>query len=359
MSKRLKTVLLTQRIVTTLLVTAATALSANPLRAQGRPKTDVVTLKNGDRITGEIKSLEAGKLALKTDWMGTVDIEWDNIERVQSPFRYTVVLSSGVRLVGSLGSGEETQTLAVARIARDDEDATIIAYRRVVEIEPLEETLWQRLKGSVDLGFSFAQASTATQWDLNAQVNHRTAKHLATTSLTSTLQDQEGATRNTRNTLTLGYEWFLGDRWYAIGLSQFQQSESQGLELRGLFGGGIGRHVYQSVKTDLSIIGGADFTREKYTGEDFITTTEVIAGLQYETYRFDSPKMEITGHFFSFPNLTTFGRIRLQAEGKVRFEIIKDLYFSVNVYESYDSDPPIKDVAKNDFSISTSLGLTF
>ena len=359
MHNRLETILLTQRIVTTLLVTAATALWVNPLQAQGRPKTDVVILKNGDRITGEIKSLQAGRLALKTDWMGTLDIEWDNIERVKSSFRYTVELRSGMRVIGSLDSGEEIQTLAVARIAREGEDATTVAYRRVVEITPLEETFWQRMKGSADLGFSFAQGNQSTQWSLDARTDYRTDKYLATATFSSLLQDQEGGTRTTRNQLTLGYQWFLGDRWYAIGIGQFQQNESQGLDLRGLLGGGIGRHVYRSTKTDLAILGGLDISREKYTGEEFVNSGEAIAGLTYETFRFESPKTEIVAHVFTFPNLSTLGRVRLLAEGRVRFEVIKDLYFSVNLYNIYDSDPPIEDVAKNDFSISTSLGWTF
>ena len=360
MPKRLKAIFLPQKIVISLLVTAATALWANPLQAQARPKTDVVILKNGDRITGEIKGLDLGILTLKTDWMGTVEIEWDNIERVKSSFRYTVELRSGVRVVGSLDSGEEIQTLTVARIVREGEDATTIAYRRVVEITPLEETFWQRLNGSTDLGFSFAQGNQSTQWILNAEARYRTDRYSGTASFSSLLQDQEGGTRVTRNQLMFVYQWFLGDRWFATGLNQFQQNESQGLDLRGLFGGGIGRHLYRSTKTDLALIGGVDFTRERYTGEDsFVTASEAIAGLSYQTFRYESPKAEVIAHFFTFPNLTTLGRIRLLAEGRVRFEIIKDFYFSVNVYNIYDSDPPVEDVAKNDFSIATSLGWTF
>ena len=46
----------------------------------GRDKTDVVILKNGDHVSGEIKSLERGKLSLSTDSMGTVKIEWEDVE---------------------------------------------------------------------------------------------------------------------------------------------------------------------------------------------------------------------------------------------------------------------------------------
>jgi hypothetical protein len=47
-------------------------------------KTDVVELLNGDRVTCEIQKLSRGKLTVKTDGIGTISIEWDDVERVTS-----------------------------------------------------------------------------------------------------------------------------------------------------------------------------------------------------------------------------------------------------------------------------------
>ena len=41
-----------------------------------RDKSDVVTLRRGDRIYGDIVSLQYGLLTVKTDNMGTLSIEW-------------------------------------------------------------------------------------------------------------------------------------------------------------------------------------------------------------------------------------------------------------------------------------------
>jgi hypothetical protein len=46
--------------------------------ATGATKTDVVELRNGDRITCEIRKLERGKLTVKTDGLGTIAVEWDS-----------------------------------------------------------------------------------------------------------------------------------------------------------------------------------------------------------------------------------------------------------------------------------------
>ena len=58
---------------------ALVVLLASTVFAQG--KTDVVTLVNGDRITCEVSKLERGRLELKTDDIGTIYIEWDNVVR--------------------------------------------------------------------------------------------------------------------------------------------------------------------------------------------------------------------------------------------------------------------------------------
>ncbi|MEE4193135.1 MAG: hypothetical protein V2I66_16270, partial [Halieaceae bacterium] len=52
--------------------------------AAARAKTDMVELANGDRVSGEIKSMRNGILSYGTDSMGTVSIEWDGVNTLDS-----------------------------------------------------------------------------------------------------------------------------------------------------------------------------------------------------------------------------------------------------------------------------------
>lgn len=61
----------------------------------------------------------------------------------------------------------------------------------------------------------------------------------------------------------------------------------------------------------------------------------------------------------TLPSVKTWGRYRLQANGKARIEIVRNLYWSLTVYESYDSEPPSATSCRNDFGIATSLGWSF
>src|SRR6187402_1924010 len=82
-----------------LMAVAFICLIGTPAYAQ---KTDVITLANGDRITGEIISLSKGRLELKTDDVGTINIEWDNIVIISSPRFFEVETTDGRRLLGTI-----------------------------------------------------------------------------------------------------------------------------------------------------------------------------------------------------------------------------------------------------------------
>ena len=55
---------------------------AGAIPAAGQGKTHVVVLANGDRLTGEVSTLDRGPLRLKTDHLDTVTIEWAHVVRV-------------------------------------------------------------------------------------------------------------------------------------------------------------------------------------------------------------------------------------------------------------------------------------
>ena len=99
------------------IVMIAFALSVTATaHAQGR--TDVVTLANGDRITGEIGRLERGRLEFKTDDAGTLYLEWDKISRLVATRQVEVLTTDGRRFLGSLGQAQERSIAVVTSDGR-------------------------------------------------------------------------------------------------------------------------------------------------------------------------------------------------------------------------------------------------
>jgi hypothetical protein len=65
-------------------------LAAAPVFA--RNSTDVVVMKNGDRMTGQVKSLNAGILSVSLDYVnGTISVDWSEVAHLESSQLFVVL----------------------------------------------------------------------------------------------------------------------------------------------------------------------------------------------------------------------------------------------------------------------------
>jgi len=328
-------------------------LLASPLLA--RPKTDVVVLDNGDRLTCEIKKLERGKLTVKTDASGTITVKWTHVLGIRTDFPFQLELQSGARHTGPI------EFLEPGKIGvGDGAERTVLETLRVVEMIPIESSILSRMKGSVDAGYDFTQATSATTWSASAEITYRTPRNEVDLKASSNIHEQEGSENTNRQNVGLVAQRFFQDRWFAAAIGQAEKSANQGLDFRGLLGGGLGRRLVQTNRSRISVLTGAAFSREKFEDRtDFDSNAEIITAILAETFRFDSPELDLSGSLVVLPNMTTWGRYRLQANAKARIELLRNFYWSLTVYESYDSEPPSATSRKNDFGVTTSLGWSF
>jgi hypothetical protein len=324
---------------------------ADPILAA--PKTDVVELLNGDRITCEIRKLDRGKLTVKTDGIGTIAIEWNDVGRVASTASYDVELASGRRIFGSLIRGDAGSVEVVSPSASER-----VTIAEIVRIAPLGGTLWRRLDGSIDAGFSFTQANVQTQWTFHSDVSYRSRYWLSELDADSALTAREDADRQSRNTLSLQTQRFLRSRLSAVGFTQFQQNEELSLNLRAIFGGGLRRVLLQSNRTVLDVLGAAAYTREEYSGADEESVAEAVGGLRWEWFTFDGRSTNLSVGALSFLALNRDARTRLELNTNFKSDIVGDLYWSINLFESYNSDPP-ESRKNNDFGVSAAIGWSF
>lgn len=318
-------------------------------------KTDVVFLKNGDRITCEVKALERGRLTVKTDSMGTISIEWDEVDRLASLQHLEVELETGEKYFGTL---DQEPVAGKVRIVSEDGDAEL-EMPTVVRMVPIEESRWKRLDGSLDFGFGFTSANNSSQFTLGSEVRQRTRSFLRTGRLSSTLIDQEDGERTRRQSLDGGVLRFLANRNFVGGNLQFQKNEELGLDLRSLVAIGFGRHAVQTNTKEFSVFGGLALNQEKFEGTESSSSTEALGGFQFAMFKFDDPETDVRVNLFVYPSLSESGRVRAEFDARLRREIVKDFFFTISVYDSYDSDPPIEGIETNDYGLNSSIGWSF
>jgi len=336
----------------TLCALTVALLAAPALAAQ---KIDSVEIRNGDRITGEIKSLDRGTLSYSTDDMGTLAIEWDKVVRITSIRYFEVELVSGRRYYGALlpaaGPGQVVVEVGTFSDTLD--------LPHIVRINPIGRSFFARLDGYINLGLTLQRANQLFQVSLATEVDYRMRLWLTELQTSTYFQDQEDAEGTSRNTLSLSVQRSLSRRWLAIGAGQLEQNQELELDLRALLVAGAGRFLVQTNRGQVLAGGGLTYANESFTGVDATSNLEVLLTLGAEYFRRDSPKTNFESNLSVFPSLTDPGRVRTDLELRVSHEIYKDFTLGLNLFHKFDSRPPSPDAPKNDYGVTFTAGWTF
>lgn len=323
-----------------------------PARAQ---KTDVVTLANGDRITGEVSTLDRGRLEYKTDDVGTLYIEWDKIATITSTALFEVGTSDGRRFVGSLRT-DTVQTLVVVEGA----GPVSLPMSDVTVITSIGRGFWKKLDGSVDIGFSYTKSSEIAQLNLNSNTVYRSPSFEArlTGSATATqTSDEEG--RDDRGMVQMSYVRYRGARWFVGGGAGFESNESLGIKLRSQVSLAVGQRLVNTNRAQLSIGGGLALNDERGVDSEPTQNVEAIMTFRTSYFAYDFPKTNLDVGFQYFPSLSDFGRQRTQFDSTIRREIWKDVILAVSVFDTFDSQPPSADADRNDVGVVLSFGWSY
>lgn len=318
-------------------------------------KTDIVTLGNGDRITGEVSTLSRGQLEYKTDDQGTLYIEWDKVATVTSTAQFEVGTSDGRRFVGTLRS-DPGRVLVVVQST----GPVSLSMTDVTVITSIGQSFWKKLDGSIDVGFSYTKSSDIAQLNVNSSTVYRSPSFEARLSGSATAtqtSDEEG--RDDRGTLQMSYLRYRGKRWFVGGGAGFETNESLGIKLRSQVSGAVGQRLVNTNRAQLSVGGGLSVNDEHGVDTEPTQNIEGILTFRTSYYAYDFPKTNIDVAFQYFPSLTDFGRQRIQFDSSFRREIWKDVILAVNVFDTFDSQPPSADADKNDVGVVLSFGWSY
>ena len=333
---------------------ALLALSVQP--AEARDKTDTLTLKNGDRITGEIVKLEYGKLQFKTDDMGTLNVEWPAVTKLTSSFTFDVEVVTGQRYLGAIKASEDGRRLVVMQTPELVE-LDPLTVSRIAEVD---QTFWGRVNGSLSLGYNFTKSS-----DIKIVSTHLDASYRAATvamglniDVTSTTSPEQGTLD--RDQINFNYQWLRPKRNFWAGLLSLERNEELGIEGRLQAGGSLGHYFRQTSFSEVTGSIGVVANQEWVTGtEGGQQSAEGLLAGSWRLYRFSTPETSLTSSAALYPGITESGRYRANVDVTLRREIIEDFFIDLSVYYDYDNQPPGDDPAKDDYGVVTSIGYSF
>ena len=319
-------------------------------------KTDVVIFKNGDRLTGEVKSLDRGYLRFKTEATDTIKIEWDEVAYLSSDQNIQVETVLGQRHLGHLSTSDEKFNIIVETHA----DPIKLNNTQVVKMTPIEEKGINRFDGDITLGYNFTKANEVLQVNFGLDLEYRTEVRILSLSSDATLTDSQSNDPNQRENLHLDYRRLLKNRWLAGGGVTLERNDELGIDMRSSLRGTGGRILRQSDHSALILEGGLMGTREELAGNTSDQDTiEAFGTVIWDWYRYDAPELDLSTSLQVIPNLTDTGRVRGELDISLKWEMIEDLYWELSYYHSYDNRPATDGAENSDYGVVTSVGYDF
>lgn len=326
----------------------------DPASAQ---KTDVVTLINGDQITGEIKELVLGKLRWSTDAAGTISIEWPEVAALHTDKFLEIQFASGLRLFGSIEPGEDG-LLAVIQPQQRIE----VPLASIVSIAAIESSFWERMGGLISVGYSLEKANVTSTFSSDVDVSYRAPAFDVSVSASAFNQSRTDAERTLRYNANLNGQWRFADRWGVVGLTGLERSDEINLDLRTTYAIGASHLLTENQHVRLLWVLGLGGNSEQFVGEPRFTSVEHIQAMDLEWFMFGDNETSLSARLTVQPNLTDFGRVRIDFDTRFRRELFLDFFVALSGFNRFDSRPPsatVETVSTNDYGLNFSIGYDF
>jgi putative salt-induced outer membrane protein YdiY len=329
-----------------------------------REKTDVLVMRNGDRLTCEVKGLRADVLYVSLDYaLGTVSIDWFKVDHLESSQLFVVKTQNGEVYSGTLSipKAEGGRPVSIVEVA-DPVGATVeLPKTDVTKMDQEFQKIWQRFNGSVGLGAIYNKGNQSTQYNLSTDVDYPRERWAASANYDSTLSSSKGASASSRNQVGLSaYRLMPWNNWYYKGTANFLQSSEQGIDLQSTFAGGVGRFLKNTNHLSITLTGGLAYQRITYQQKVLVAAPENVTSAwisgQVKLFRFDRTNLIVTASLL--PALSDPGRVHFNLNTSYYIKILGEFNFNVSFYGNWDTQPPTG-FSGSDYGTSAGLNWTF
>ena len=128
---------------------------------------DIVVTASGDRLVGEIQSVEKDVLTFSTPYSDSdFKVEWGDVVSIESNRQFIVETFDGKRLSGSLRPDPDKKLVVQV-------SGTPVPLPDVSSLQPFEQTFWKRWDAGLDFGYSMTATNSATQLSLGTNLRYR------------------------------------------------------------------------------------------------------------------------------------------------------------------------------------------
>jgi len=225
---------------------------------------DVLVLKNGDRITGDIKRIWDSEISIEPEYSDAFDVEMSVVEYIESDHEFEIDLSDGRSLLARFAGADSDGN----QVIKSDDESISVPVADLFGLEEIEDEFeWE---SNVELAGDVNKGNTETsniKLRADATVRFNDHRHIGEiTFFREELTDAQTLAHvqtKEQDLFKYSYNWLFRDSWFFSADLTFERDPIINLNSRVIMSAGLGRDIWDTPRRTLNLKLGAGYQTEE------------------------------------------------------------------------------------------------
>ncbi len=224
---------------------------------------DQVEMKNGDRISGVIVTVEKGSLIINTSYAGQITIQWVEVTQIRTDSPAQVVLKDDRSFEGVTQPTEDGE---LKLEVEETGEAVTFILTDIKAINPEPPAPTRKVEVYANLGVETDRGNTVKDlYRLDGQLSIRRDTHRVKVGVDMEYQTNFGEINKNKGLGYLAYNYLLNEKKWLFARSFFSWDEFKDLRRRNTIDAGAGYQFFETPLTSLFAEAGLSEVQERYT----------------------------------------------------------------------------------------------
>ena len=331
-------------LLSVFLVFMASVSSAQP---------DTIYISTGEILYGEAKSFDRNVLEFDTEYADSeFKIDWDEVKGFATSTVLTIYMTDGTRITGAVRFDQNEKRMVAIN---SEEKVTSVSLDNIVWFISHEKNFLQRLKISIDGGYSYSKSSESQQFSSTAKVSYTEKEWYIGADFSrigTRFQDAEPASRTNASG---NFIYNITNHVFTLVGLELLENSSQSLKLRTTSKVGAGYFFKRSNALFFYSGIGIANNHENYGGDTPVegNSFEGMGIMEFDAFNIGD--FSFRTKMIVYPSFNHHGRIRFNGDVSLKYDLPLDFYIKFSYTHNFDSKPLI-DISQNDYVILTNIG---
>lgn len=295
---------------------------------------DVVVMKNGDRISGEVKQIWNEEVFIEPEYGDEYAIEMEYVAYVETAEPFEVDIRIGRRIEsinGRLGQTEDGKAAVL-----DDSGEPVYPLAMIDNIQEIEDFFDWGVRTDFSVNVSEGNTETSSS-RLNISAEMTVGEHHHELVLTRDEQRVNNELEKDQNQIGYRDTWTYTDKWFIRAGASWTRDPIRDLDQRTRIFLGPGYHIFDDSKRRLNVSAGPEYFNETIAG-----VTDRSTGLKV---MLDYQQLFMKDDLVIYYS-TDYTRVYQGRENKIfeidagfRFDVTDDIYMSLSGTYDYETNP--------------------